>query len=642
MRHIIFLAVFLAAGALCAAPGKNAANFLKADVGGKATAMAGAQFASEGDSFAQFYNPSLLSTVQRREVGFMHNEFISDLRQEVLTYSHPTQRFGNFSGAFSYFTYGKIDGFDNSGTKTGDLSANDMLLSGSWAKTWRWVFGEKVFEGISSGITVKGLSRKLHNDSTIGFALDFGANYTFKNQYFNNLKIAGSVQNLGPGFKFKSERESLPQTIRLGASRSWFGEALSVMVDHVMVLNSDSHQTAALQYKILKMFSLRFGYKSHKNLDQKFTYGVGFENPILRVDYAFVPFGDLGDSHRISATYRFGKTSRLITTEEQLKSRIREAKTLYGQGLLVDAFMICFQIQKVAPWMEENNKFIGKIQKDFRDLEQSEKKDQLIRQAQALFNRAEKFFESGNLLDARTEFQAVLVLQPENKSAQGYLSHIESQFLSFVESFFRAGMIAFAEENYALAREEFEKVLTIKPDHAESQQQLAKCLSLIETQEKKEKEKVLKFMADKNYQDALGAFGRENYEESHRLFNEVLKISPKHEEAIRYIELAREKIYRLNIAQGQEAAAKTEWETAVNYFRKAIEVNPTPEAKRSFQDAKRRWDLQKKILSQNLYREGLEAFLSGDKAKAQSAWKRVLQMDPENEEAKRGLQRLTQ
>jgi hypothetical protein len=80
----------------------------------------------------------------------------------------------------------------------------------------------------------------------------------------------------------------------------------------------------------------------------------------------------------------------------------------------------------------------------------------------------------------------------------------------------------------------------------------------------------------------------------------------------------------------------------MNFFRKAIEANSTQEAKRSFQDAKRRWDLQKKILSQNLYREGLEAFLSGDKLKAQKIWKRVLEMDPENEEAKRGLQRLTQ
>jgi tetratricopeptide (TPR) repeat protein len=535
---------------LSAAPGKNAVNFLKVDVGGKSVAMAGAQFASQGDSFAQFYNPSLLSTLQRREVGFMHNEFISDLRQEVLTYAHPTKKLGNFSSAFTYFTYGKIEGFDNNGTALGNLRANDMLISLSWAKSWRWVWGEKVFEGISSGVTVKGLSRKFHNDSALGFAFDFGANYTFKSRYLNTVKIAGVVQNLGPGVKFKSETESLPQIIRLGLSRSWFGEALSVMVDHVMTFNLESHQAAAIQYKILKMFNLRFGYKLQETMNQKFTYGVGFENPILRVDYAFVPLGDLGDTHRVSAIYKFGKTSRLITTEEQLKSRIHEAKTLYGQGLLVDAFMICFQIQKVAPWLEENNKFIGKIQKDFRDLEQSDKRDQLIEQAQALFSRGEQFFDSGNLLDARTEFQAVLVLQPENKSAQGYLDQIESQFLSFVESFFRAGMIAFAEENYAKAREEFEKVLTIKPDHAESKQQFARCLSLIETQEKKEKEKVLRFMADKNYQDALEAFKRENYEESYRLFNEVLKLSPKHEEALRYMDLALEKIYRMNLTQG--------------------------------------------------------------------------------------------
>ena len=372
-KHFILSAflTFLTVGGLNAAPGKNTDNFLKVEVGGKASAMAGTQFASEEDSFAQFYNPSLLSGIDRREIGFTHNEFITDIRQEVLTYAHPTERFGNFAAAFNYFTPGQIDGFDRFGARTESLSARNILLSGSWAKSWRLEFGENIFEGISSGISIKGLSRKLHQDSTLGFALDMGIHYTFKNRYLNNLKIAGSIQNLGPGVKFKSSADSLPQTLRLGLSRSWFGDALTLTADHVKVLNSDSHQAAAIQYKILKSVHLRFGYKSLHSLDQKFTYGVGFENPVLRVDYAFVPFGRVGDTHRVSAIFRFGKSSRWITADEHLKIRFNEAKTFYGQGLLMEAFMISSQIQKVAPWMEENNKFLRKIQKDFRELSQT-------------------------------------------------------------------------------------------------------------------------------------------------------------------------------------------------------------------------------------------------------------------------------
>ena len=390
------------------------------------------------------------------------------------------------------------------------------------------------------------------------------------------------------------------------------------------------------------MFHLRIGYKAAKDLDQKLTYGVGFENPIFRVDYAFVPFGDVGDTHRVSVIYRFGKTSRLATADDQLKTKVKQAKTLYGQGLLVDAFMICFQIQRVAPWLEENNKFLAKIQQDFKELEAGDQKEKLVQQATALFNRAEAFFEAGNLLDARTEFQAVLVLQPDNKAAQGYLNHIESQFLSFVESFYRAGMIAFAEENYEKAKEQFEKVLTIKPDHAESQAQLARCVEMLEAKVKKEKEELQKFMAEKNYLSAMEAFQKENYEESYRLFGEVVNISPDHEDAKRNMELSKTKLYESNLETGRNAAGAGNWEAAISHLRKAVEVNDTHEAKSALADAQRRWELQKKVLSQNLYKEGLEAFLSGDKAKAQSVWKRAVELDSDNEEAKRGLQRLTQ
>ena len=71
--------------------------------------------------------------------------------------------------------------------------------------------------------------------------------------------------------------------------------------------------------------------------------------------------------------------------------------------------------------------------------------------------------------------------------------------------------------------------------------------------------------------------------------------------------------------------------------------NPSSkEAKSLLEDAQRRWELQKRVQSQNLYKEGLEAFLSGDKTKARSAWKKAIEFDPDNEEAKRGLQRINQ
>ncbi|OGR85164.1 MAG: hypothetical protein A2901_02655 [Elusimicrobia bacterium RIFCSPLOWO2_01_FULL_54_10] len=627
-------------GSALAGTGRHTAHYLKADIGAKGVALAGTQFASEGDSFAQFYNPALMAGIARREVGFTHNEFIEDLRQDVVTYAHPMSRLGVLAASVNYFTYGKIAGFDATGAPTGDTSARDFVMSGSWAKSWDLMFGENIIKDFSTGATFKILNRKLDSETGNTFAVDAGAAYPLTLKYLNGLKLAGSVQNVGPGIKFKNASSPLPTTVRLGMSRSWFGNALTLNFDEVLPLNAKPFHAVSAQYKILKMFDLRIGYKSDKALDQKMTYGLGFENPIIRADYSFIPFADLGNTHRISMIYRFGKSSRLATADDQLKTKVKEAQSLYAQGLLVDAFVISFQIQRVAPWLEENNKFLAKLQNDFKSLEESNQKDKLMEQAQSLFVRAEKFFEAGNLLDARTEFQAVLVLQPENKAAKGYLNHIEGQFLSFVESFYRSGMVSFAEENYEKAKEEFEKVLTIKPDHAESKVQLEKSIEMLEVKQQREQEELQKHQAENDYKAGMGAFKNGNYEESFRLFGDVIKLSPDYEEVQKYHELSKIKLYDASLSNGRDMATKGSWETAIRHFRKALEINSTDEAKTALHDSQRRWDLQKKVLSQNLYKEGLEAFLSGDKVKANAAWTRAVELDPENEEAKRGKDRL--
>ncbi len=629
-------------GTAAAAPGRTGTNYLKIDVGAKATALAGTQFATENDSFAQYYNPALMSGISQKEIGFMHSEFVQDVRQEAFAYVYPTINRGNFAASFDYFTYGKISGYDATGGSIGDITASDITIGGSWAKKWDLVYGERRIEDFSTGASLKILSRKLYSDSAAGFALDLGASYPFHHRRLHGLRAAFAVQNLSNGIKFKNESSPLPRIIRMGFAYSWWGEAMTATLDEVVPADNTPFAALGLEYKIRKMVSIRLGYKGEKKTDQKVSYGFGFENPIFRLDYAFVPYDDLGNTHRISVIYRFGKTTRRATADDQLKRKLKDAQEYYAQGLLVDAFVISFQLQRVAPWLEENNNFLAKVQKDFKELEESDKKEKLLQQAQALFNRAEQFFDAGNLLDARTEFQAVVALQPDNKAALGYLNHIEGQFKSFIESFYRAAMIAFAEEDYAKAKEEFEKVLVINPDHEESKVQLAKCNEMLETKAKKEQEEAQKNLVENTYKDAIDAYGKGNYEDAFSLFSEVLKIMPQNSEAQRYYDLCKETIYTSSLANGKDNAAKGNWDSAIKNLRKANEINPTKEAKSALDDAQRRWGLQKKVISQNLYKEGLEAFLSGDKAKAQAAWKRAVDLDPDNEEAKRGMQRLNQ
>jgi tetratricopeptide (TPR) repeat protein len=618
---------------LHAAPGKSGANYLKVDVGAKAPSMAGCQYGAEDDVFAQFYNPALLSNISRKEIGFMHNEFFEDFRQEILSYLHPTERHGNFATALNYFSYGQITGYDRSGNKTADVSASDMSFGVSWGKRSDLQIKKFMVEGIDHGATIKLLKRSLADESITNFGLDMGLGYNFKSDLFRGLRTGMVYQNLGSA--------ELPTTLRIGAAYSFWGEAFTTTFDLVNSGGSGLHPNLAMEYRLAKIASVRVGYKGNQYLDNRFTYGIGFENPLFRLDYAFVPFGDLGDAHRISVIYKFGKNTKKPKADSLLKLKVRDAKTMYAQGELVESYLLAMQVQRVAPWMDENNKLIGLIQKEFRELEESDRREKLIAQVTALIVRGEKFFEQGNLINARLDFQAVIGLQPENKAAQGYIKQIEAQFNSFIESFYRSGMIAFAAENYEKAKEEFEKVLVINPNHEEAKTQLSRCNDILNKKVKEVEESVRQETVSKTMREALKAYKEQKYEESIPLFNAVLELNPNDEDAKRYLVLAKETAFKKYLERGKDFAAKGEWDNAIKNLKIALEHNrASTEAKSLLSDVQRRWELQKKVLSQNLYKEGLEAFLSGDKKKARDVWQKAVELDPENEEAKRGLSRI--
>ena len=73
-----------------------------------------------------------------------------------------------------------------------------------------------------------------------------------------------------------------------------------------------------------------------------------------------------------------------------------------------------------------------------------------------------------------------------------------------------------------------------------------------------------------------------------------------------------------------------------------LKYNPKySDAKKALAKVKGQMGKQKKADSQNYYKQGLEAFLRGDKNKAKELWQKAVDLDPDNLEAKRGLERVS-
>ena len=623
--------------------GKSSGNELRVDVGARAVAMGGIQFGEEESAFGIYYNPAFMANITQKEVGFMHNEYIFDLRQDVLSYIHPTEKWV-YGGGLTYFSYGAIDGYNKNDTKIGNIDANDLSIMGSWARSLDWELGAVQFKDFKVGSSLKLLRKVLGPESAFGFAVDLGFVYPIKSeryQYLDKLKLAGAIQNLSNGIKVGSETNELERVMRLGVGRAFWGDAIHLGLDGVMVSGSGLYPVLGFEYKLIKNIAVRAGYKGVRALEQRFSYGIGFENPLFSIDYAFVPFGDLEDTHRISVRYRFGKSTAKPRADSQLRGKVDQAKTLYAQGQLVDAYIISLQISHVAPWLDENNNLLATIQRSFQELEDSDKKEKMLAEVNNLYARGEKLFEEGNLIDAQLNFETVLGLQPNHAGAKGYLKQIEGHFRLFIENFYKEGLAAFAEQDYERAKNQFEKVLVINPNHPEARAQLAACIEILENKRKLEAQEEKTAAISRKYREALNAYKAEKYQESLVLFKEALDLDPANDEIRRYVASANDILYRQSLLKAQELSSKGEWEGAIQLLRLALEYNPQSlEAKDSLVNIQRRWDLQRRVLSQNLYKEGLEAFLGGDKKRAKEIWQKSLELDPDNQEAKRGISRL--
>lgn len=281
--------------AVWAGAGTTVAEFLLIGAGARASAMGEAFVAVADDASAVYWNPGALSQVSGTQLALTHNELLSDIRYEYLAITRQTQR-GTWGASLSYLHMGELVGRDAAGAGTKDFSAYDLSATCS--------YGRKVTEAISLGTTLRVIDQHLEEESASTIALDLGL---LAKTFVPHLTAGLAVQHLGPGQKFADQRESLPRTIRAGLGYKALQETLTLGLDTSLVKDSGAALSLGGEYLLKKIVALRLGYKRDPETDSSvgLAAGMGFFYKAYRLDYAFVPFSDLGDTHRFSLCAKF-------------------------------------------------------------------------------------------------------------------------------------------------------------------------------------------------------------------------------------------------------------------------------------------------------------------------------------------------
>ncbi|MBI2788088.1 MAG: PorV/PorQ family protein [Elusimicrobia bacterium] len=295
---ITLVAAMMLAFAAQASWAAETASFLDIGVGARGLGMGGAYTALTDDAGALYWNPAGLSRLEKREFTASHAEIFESTRLDFLAYAHPTSQ-GTFAAGLTYLSQGTVDGRDSLGRQTTGFDASDAAISLGYARK---------LEIADLGAAFKYLRSHIGGTEAQGAALDIGAK-----RAFDRVSVGAALRNLGPGLKFQDQRNDLPLRLALGAAYAFAGghAAAAEVVNGPRGAGTDA--SFGGEYQAIKNVYLRAGYTTRTAITggsgfdaaRGLTMGLGLRNEKWSLDYAVLPSGELGSSHRFSLGARW-------------------------------------------------------------------------------------------------------------------------------------------------------------------------------------------------------------------------------------------------------------------------------------------------------------------------------------------------
>ncbi len=280
---LVIIISIIVLGSVCYAngAGTTGANFLKIGVGARAAALGDAFTVIVDDSTSLYWNPAGLAKMEKRQLSATYNMWFAGINQGYLGMGFPLSRRGVIAGGVNYVDMGDFDGRDEFGNPTGTFTASALNYQLGYANRVR----EKLTWGISAGLVQDTIADDIKSTYAVNFGLIFKSS--------ESLSLGLAVQNIGG----QLGSDPLPFVAKVGMAYTW--KSLLLVLDIASPTDNDLYYCAGIEWWIMDGIALRAGYKTNQDIGQGLTAGLGFDKGKIRFDYAYVPYGALGNTHRV-------------------------------------------------------------------------------------------------------------------------------------------------------------------------------------------------------------------------------------------------------------------------------------------------------------------------------------------------------
>lgn len=314
--------------------GTKANATIKIAVGARASGMGETFVGVADDVHSIYWNPAGLGQISRSQLSAMHTEWLAGVRYEWVGFAQSLGKWATIATDVAYVHTGDI-------IRTVELDVGRYATDGVFDYrnlAYRIAVGSGKYKHLRFGAAFHVLQQSVVFDKTKqrmptreiqSIGVSVGVLYDMP---IKNLRIGATIQNLGGGVKgfYRQEhKEAQTHIIRIGGAYEIqikppeselieaeieAGQTVKTPTNRIILAtdlnipnDSSVYVNAGLEYTLKNGFSVRFGYRARREVDflSRFSGGFGYATSAYNVDYAFVPFGDVGNTHRVSLTLKF-------------------------------------------------------------------------------------------------------------------------------------------------------------------------------------------------------------------------------------------------------------------------------------------------------------------------------------------------
>mgnify|MGYP001188351234 FL=1 len=300
----------------------SAANWLKIDNGVRGISMGGAQVASGRGLSGVYYNPSSIAFIESSEAFYSKSMYLAGITHNTLGYGTKLSPTDYFAVHLFYLDSGEMEVTTESspdGTKE-FFSVTNLSL--------RLAYGKQLTDRLRVGGALKYIREDIFTAYMQSFVFDLGSNF---NTGIYDIILGMSVSNFGPEVQFHgsgleipvadttardgmlskiTKKFSVPLIFRLGIQKDLIGSEddsvnrLTISMDGINPIDYTVYGGVGLEYSWRNIAFVRGGTRLYHDT-AGLSLGGGLKWSMFEVDYAYVNYGILKETHQFGISLNF-------------------------------------------------------------------------------------------------------------------------------------------------------------------------------------------------------------------------------------------------------------------------------------------------------------------------------------------------